>query len=139
MPGLTTTAIVLMWVMVALSTIGAILAIPMVATTSGLFGTRLAAVTVIAAGQGLIWAGFRAFFAVRIARRDRSARTAAIVVECAALACQLVIAVLMFDAAMSTVSRFPNFNFSFDCTGIVLPVLVICFLLSARSRWWCDR
>jgi hypothetical protein len=139
MPGLTTTAVVLMWVMVGLSTIGALLTIPSLAVVEEAFGTRLMVLTAIAAGQGLIWAGFRAYFAVKIARRSRSARTMAIVVEAVAMACQLALGLLIFDATMAQVSQFPDYNITFDCTGIVLPILVICFLSANRSRWWCDR
>ena len=139
MPGLTTTAIVLMWVMVTLSVFGALLTIPVLAVIDGPFGTRVTVLTAITAGQGLIWAGFRAYFAVKIARRSSSARTMAIVVEAVAMACQLVLTVLIFNATMSQVAKSSSYNISFDCTGLVLPVLVICFLSANRSRWWCDR
>lgn len=139
MPGLTTTAIVLMWVMVTLSAFGALLTMPVLAVIDGPFGTRVTVLTAITAGQGLIWAGFRAYFAVKIARRSSSARTMAIVVEAVAMACQVVLSVLILDATMTQVSRFPHTSVSFDCTGIVLPILVICFLSTNRSRWWCDR
>jgi hypothetical protein len=140
MPGLTTTAIVLMWAMVALSTIGAVLTIPLLAIGGGpLLGARLTALTAITAGQGLIWAGFRAYFAVKIARRSGSARTMAIVVEAVALACQLLLSVLIFNATMSQVSKYSSYNINFDITGLVLPILIVCFLSANRSRWWCDR
>jgi hypothetical protein len=54
MPGLTTTAIVLMWVMVTLSAFGALLTIPVLAVIEGPFGTRVTVPTAITAGQGLI-------------------------------------------------------------------------------------
>jgi hypothetical protein len=55
------------------------------------------------------------------------------------MACQVVLSVLIYNATMSQVSHFSSYNISFDCTGLVVPILVICFLSTNRSRWWCDR
>lgn len=145
MPGLTTTAVVLLWVMVAFSTLGALFTIPMVFAGSDfldLFGPDAALLLTISAAQGLVWAGLRAYLAVKIWRRSRAARSAAFIVESAGLACQLVFAVLLFNSftsAMETPREGMSYSFSFDCTGLVLPILVMCFLATARSRWWCDR
>lgn len=148
MPGLTTTAIVLMWVMAALSVVaglltGVALAALQPATSSPLVATLgdwavwLMGVTAL---QGLVWAALRAYFAVGIARRSARARRGAIWVESIGLVFQLAYLAASV-AALSTVRLEAgySYNFTFDCTGIALPVLVICFLSASRSLWWCDR
>jgi hypothetical protein len=146
MPGWTTTAVVLMWVMVAISSLSALFVIPVVVFLPDAFdlmfdmmGPDAALLVTVTAAQALAWAGIRAYLAVKIARRSASARTAALVVEPAGMVFQLVMAILLFNATMANVPDGMNYSFNFDCTGIVLPVLVICFLATARSRQWCDR
>ncbi|MFG3342491.1 hypothetical protein [Glycomyces sp. NPDC048151] len=143
MPGLTTTAVVLLWVTVAISTFGALMTIPVLLTepeTLGMLGPDATLLVSVGAVQGVVWAGLRAYLAVKIARRSRAARTAAFVVESAGMACQLVLALLIFDSITPLAPRDGmSVNYTFDCTGLVLPILVMCFLATARSSWWCDR
>ncbi|MFC3493269.1 hypothetical protein [Glycomyces rhizosphaerae] len=143
MPGLTTTAVVLLWVMVALNALGALLTIPMFAfgpgTFTSLFGPEAVQLAIVAAAQGLAWAIVRAVLAVKIARRSAWARKAAFVVEGTGMAFQLTFAVLIFNATMADLPENGSYSLNFDCTGIVLPVLVIYFLSSTRSLQWCDR
>lgn len=143
MPGLTTTAVVLLWVMVALNAFGALLTIPMFAfgpdTFASFFGPEAAQLAIVAAAQGLAWAIVRAVLAVKIARRSAWARKAAFVVEGIGMAFQLTFAVLIVNATMANLPENGSYSLNFDCTGIVLPVLVICFLSAERSRQWCDR
>lgn len=143
MPGLTTTAVVLLWVMVALNTLGALLTIPMFAlgpdTFASYFGPEAVQLAVVAAAQGLAWAIVRAVLAVKIARRSAWARKAAFVVETVGMAFQLTFAVLIVHVTMANLPEDMSYRINFDCTGIVLPVLVICFLSSTRSLQWCDR
>jgi hypothetical protein len=148
MPGLTTTAIVLMWVMVALSVITGLFALltlllpqsagmSMVFEPLGEWAVWLIAFTVL---QGLVWAGLRAYFALGIAKRSAKARRGAVWVEAIGLVFQLGYMGVAF-AALSSVRLESgySYNFTFDCTGLVLPILVICFLSASRSLWWCDR
>ncbi|MDN3241320.1 hypothetical protein [Glycomyces tritici] len=148
MPGLTITAIVLMWVMVALAVVGGFLAVvPLLllqdVSSSALLGPLGEwAVWLLAFGalQGLVWAGLRAYFAVGIARRSARARRGAIWAESIALVFQvayLAVSVAAFSSAPRESGY--SYNFTFDCTGLVLPILVICFLSASRSLWWCDR
>lgn len=142
MPGLTTTAVVLLWVMVALSTFSALLTIPVLLAEPAaleLFGPDTTPLMAVIAVQGLVWAGLRAYIAVNIARRSRAARSAAFVIESAGMACQLVLGLLLLNSVMSVPLEGQSFKFSFDCTGLVLPILVMCFLGATKSRWWCDR
>jgi hypothetical protein len=143
MPGLTTTAVVLLWVMVTLSTFGALVTIPMLAfrpdTFAALIGPAAVQWSIIAAAQGFAWAIVRAVLAVKITRRSAWARKAAFVVEAVGLAFQLTFAVLILNTTMADLPEGASYNLNFDCTGIALPVLVICFLSSSRSLQWCDR
>jgi hypothetical protein len=145
MPGLTTTAVILLWVMVGAGVLGALVTIPMVVFRPEVFGAAysgldswVAPLVVVTVAQGVAWALLRAFLAVAIVRRSARARTAAIVVESIGLAFHVVVAVVLFGALAADPPG-GTFNISFDCTGIVLPILVLCFLATARSRQWCDR
>jgi hypothetical protein len=77
---------------------------------------------------------------VGIARRSARARRGAIWVESIALAFQVAYLAVSF-AAFSSIQPVEgySYNYTFDCTGLVLPILVICFLSASRSLWWCDR
>lgn len=144
-PGLTTTAVVLLWVRVGLVTLG-MLALVLVAAfqsdfVSSLFtglGPMLPVLIGAMVTQGLAWSALRAYLAVRIARRSASARTAAIVVEAVGMAFDVAFAVVMFSAVTADPPD-GGFRFNFDCTGIIMSILVICFLSTTRSRQWCDR
>ncbi|MBO3735627.1 hypothetical protein [Glycomyces niveus] len=143
MPGLTTTAVVLLWVMVAISTFSALLTLPMVVSESPMLDMLppdAALLMSIGAVQGVAWAGLRACIAVKIVQRSSTARSAAFIAEGVGMACQLVLAVLLFNTVMPAAPpEGMSVRYNFDCTGLVLPILVICFLSTARSRWWCDR
>ncbi|MDA1367505.1 hypothetical protein [Glycomyces algeriensis] len=145
---MTTTAIVLMWVMVALSVVGGVLTLVTLlalqpVASSPLFeplGDWTVWLMAVTAVHGMVWAGFRAYFALQIAKRSARARRGAVWVESIGLAFQLAYLAASF-AALSNIRLTSgyHYNFTFDCTGLVLPILVICFLSASRSLWWCDR
>ena len=145
MPGLTTTSVVLLWVMAGFGGLNALVVIPMAVFLPDLFeaafpnlGPWMPALVAVTFSQALAWAMLRGFLAVKIARRSARARRAAIVVESIGMAFQVALAVVMFSALAADPPD-GGFRYSFDCTGIVLPILVLCFLTTARSRQWCDR
>jgi uncharacterized membrane protein len=142
MPGLTTAAVVLLWIRVGLGGLGMLAMLAFALFGPDLLDTLFTGVTsmlvYVMAGQGLVWAGLRAYLAVKIARRSASARTAAIVVESMGMAFDVTFAVLLFNAVASNTPD-GGFSVNFDCTGIIVGILVICFLTTERSRRWCDR
>ncbi len=73
----------------------------------------------------------RARFAVGIVGRSASARRDVLILEAVSIRFQVLAQVTLFAAREGV-----SFNFQFDCTGIVLSILVLCFLGSA---WWWDR
>ena len=142
MPGLTTAAVVLLWVRVGLGGLGmlTVLAFALFGPDAldALFTGVASLLIYVMAAQGLVWAGLRAYLAVKIARRSASARTAAIVVESMGMAFDVTFAFLLFNAVASNPPD-GSYSVNFDCTGIIVGILVICFLTTARSRQWCDR
>jgi len=146
MPGLTTTAFVLLWVMFVFGLLGTLNMASfavfrpelLIWTYPGLGSMRPFVVALIVV-QGIAWTIMRGFLAVKIARRSARARTAAFVIETIGIAFQVAFAIILFSAMNSGLSDPGSFRYTFDCTGIVLPILIICFLSSARSRQWCDR
>jgi hypothetical protein len=144
MPGLTTAAVVLLWVMFGFGLIGPLsmilLAVFQRDLLIGMFsalGSELPVLVAVMVVQGILWAIMRGFLAVRIARRSARARTAAFAVESVALAFQVAFAIVLVSA-VAAASPGGGFRVNFDL-GIALPILVICFLSTTRSRQWCDR
>lgn len=143
MPGLTTAAVVLLWIRVGLGGLGMLAMLGFAlfgpdALDAMFIGVGPVLIYVMAA-QGLVWAALRAYLAVKIARRSASARMAAIVVESMGMAFDVTFAILLFNAVVASRPAGSGFNINFDCTGIIVGILVICFLTTARSRQWCDR
>lgn len=146
MPGLTTTAVVLLWVMFAIGALGTLTTGLVIAVWPDLIkslysgmGPLLPVIMAAIVVQGLVWTIIRGFIAVGIARRSARARTAAFVVETIGIAFQVAFAIVLFSAVTTELPDTGGFRYSFDGTGIVLPILVICFLANDRARQWCDR
>jgi hypothetical protein len=146
MPGLTTTAVVLLWVMFGFGALGTLSMVlfmafwpDLLATVYSGLGPMLPVIVAVFVAQGLAWTIMRGFLAVGIARRSARARTAAFVVETVGMAFQVAFAIVLFSAVTADLPETGSFRYSFDCTGIVVPILVICFLANDRARQWCDR
>jgi hypothetical protein len=146
MPGLTTTAVVLLWVMFGFGLLGTMFTGLFLALWPDLFkaaysglGPMLPVIMAVILAQGLAWTIMRGFLAVKITRRSARARTAALVVETIGMAFQVAFAIVLLSAVTADLPDTGSFRYSFDCTGIVVPILVICFLSNARARQWCDR
>ncbi|GAA2269543.1 hypothetical protein GCM10009853_023920 [Glycomyces scopariae] len=144
-PGLTTAAVVLMWILVGLGLLNGVLwAVSLTANADlfvrfypGLEGwTPL--VLLLSSVQALGLAALRSLFAVRIMRRSASARRGALAVEGVSIGLQVVAQMVLFSA-MAPLQEGGTFTYQFDCTGIILSILVLCFLGAARSARWCDR
>ncbi|MFB9658554.1 hypothetical protein ACFQS3_20155 [Glycomyces mayteni] len=144
-PGLTTTAVVLMWVQVGLGLLGGIgTAVTLTAGRDVFedFYPGLAAwvplVLLVSAVQALGFAALRGLFAVGIMDRRASARRGAFAVEGVSIAFQIAWQAV-FLAALRPAGGGVGVNIQFDCTGIVLSVLILCFLGATKSARWCDR
>jgi len=142
-PGLTTAAVVLMWILFGLGLCGGIGTAVTLTAARDLFETTYPAfagwtplVLLVWSVQALAFAGLRGLFAVRIMRRSASARRGALAVEGVSITFQVVSQAVLFSA-MFPVQEGAGFGFRFDCTGIVLSILVLCFLGGARSAQWC--
>jgi hypothetical protein len=142
MPGLTTAAVVLLWVRVGLGGLGMLVMLAFALFGPDLLDTLFTGVwpqlIYVMAAQGLVWAGLRAYLAVKIARRSASARVAAIVVESMGMAFDVAFAFILLNAVTANPPG-GSFSINFDCTGIIAAILIICFLTTTRSRQWCDR
>lgn len=144
-PGLTTAAVVLMWILFGLGILSGISTAltltvgrdQFVEVVPGL-ADWIPLVLVVWSVQTVVFSVLRARFALKIMGRSRSARQGALILETISIGFQ-VLAQMLLLAAMLPVREGVSFNFQFDCTGIVLSILVLCFLGSARSAWWCDR
>jgi hypothetical protein len=144
-PGLTTAAVVLMWVLFGLGLLGGLVSTLVLVFDREMFSEvfpgladRIPLVLLVTLVQTALFAALRGLFAVRIARRSASARTGALVVEGVSIGYQLIAQVVLFSA-MLPVDPGRSVSVRFDCTGVVLSILVLCFLGSARSARWCDR
>jgi hypothetical protein len=146
MPGLTTTAVVMLWVMFGLGLLGALsngffvlLRPELLRATYPAMGSMVSLIMGLMAVQALIWAVARGFLAYKITKRSARARTATFAVEAVGMAFQVAFTFILFRAFTADLPETGSFRFSFDCTGIVVPILVICFMANERSRQWCDR
>jgi hypothetical protein len=144
-PGLTTAAVVLMWVLFGLGLLSGLMTALALTVGRDVFAVAVPAladwiplVLVVWTVQTVAFAVLRARFALRIMRRSASARRGAFIVEGFGIGFQVIAQAALF-AAVFPVPEGTSFSFQFDCTGIVLSILVLCFLGSARSAWWCDR
>lgn len=146
-PGLTTAAVVLIWVQVGLGLIAGVATAYSLTANRDVFAAFVPGladwvplVLLLFSAQALLFAALRSLFAVRIMRRSRSARHGAIVVEAVAIAFQVTWQMVLYSASMPAhVESGRSFTFQFDCTGIILSILILCFLGPARSARWCDR
>lgn len=144
-PGVTTAAVVLIWILFGLGILGGLmLGVSMtvgrdqfVQLVPGL-ADWIPVVLVVWAVQTIVFAVLRARLASGIMRRSASARRGALIVESISIGFQVAAQAVLF-AAMLPVREGTNFTFQFDCTGLILSILVLCFLGTARSAWWCDR
>lgn len=143
-PGLAMTSVVFLWVMAGFGALGAVVFGVFVALRPALvasifpdLGSWMPLVMIAYAVQTLAWAVLRAFIAVGIKRRSARARNGAIVVESVGIAFQVAFSVILAAAVINASPD--NYRLNFDCTGIVLPILVLIFLSTAKSRMWCDR
>ncbi|GAA2263834.1 hypothetical protein GCM10009853_016400 [Glycomyces scopariae] len=156
MPGLTSTAVVLLWVLLGVGACGSVY-LPV----SGYFTTAwaddglepgLGAVIAVSSAVLLVLTVARGLFAVRIRRRSARARTGAIAAESVGLAVALaswfvagalapVTSTTDTGAGLETTTSYgPNVvAIAYTCPGIILSILVIVFLSTAPSRSWCDR
>ncbi|MEU6857646.1 hypothetical protein AB0B28_02030 [Glycomyces sp. NPDC046736] len=144
-PGLTLTAFIMMWVLFAGSVWTVINAVTLLVTDPSAYSEAYPVMaewapllqTAIGA-QALAWAIMRGILAMRIYRRSATARTYAIALEAVGLVFQCALgAVLVSAIDFARPTGFIYINF--DCVAIVLPILVMCFLSSHKSKWWCDR
>lgn len=144
-PGLTTAAVVLMWVLFGLGLAGGLGSAFVLVFRQDLFAEFfpgladwIPLVLLVTLVQTVLFAALRGLFAVRIMRRSASARTGALVLESVSIGFQVIAQVLLFSA-MLPVESGRSVTFQFDCTGIILSILILCFLGPARSARWCDR
>ncbi|GAA1660950.1 hypothetical protein GCM10009830_02560 [Glycomyces endophyticus] len=146
-PGLTTAAVVLMWIQVGLGLLGGITTAYSLTAGRDVFAELVPGladwvplVLLLFSMQALLFAALRSLYAVRIIGRSASARRGALVVESAAIGVQVVWQAVLYGASMPYhLEQGTSFNFQFDCTGIVLSVLILCFLGPSASARWCDR
>lgn len=146
-PGLTTAAVVLMWVQVGLGLLGGITTAYSLTAGRDVFvevvpglADWVPLVLLLFSLQALLFAALRSLFAVRIMRRSASARRGALALEGASIGVQLAWQMVLYSASMPYhLEQGTSFTFNFDCTGIILSILVLCFLGPARSARWCDR
>ncbi|MCD0443043.1 hypothetical protein LO763_05305 [Glycomyces sp. A-F 0318] len=157
MPGATTTAVVLLWIMLALGVCGGAL-FPVFGyladawTDDGLepgLGAVIAAVSVIL----VAWSAARGVLAVGIRRRRAKARVGAIAVEAVGLA---ITAAVWFvnsaligpvttttdtGAGLETTSAYaPDVTtVASSCPGVLLSIAIIVLLALPDSKRWCDR
>jgi hypothetical protein len=144
-PGLTTAAVVLMWILFGLGLFSGLGSAFVLVFRRELFAEAVPGladwiplVLLVTLVQTALFAALRGLFAVRIMRRSASARTGALALEGVSIGYQVIAQVLLFSA-MVPVEPGRSVSFQFDCTGIILSILILCFLGSARSARWCDR
>ncbi|MEU5870660.1 hypothetical protein AB0A73_03765 [Glycomyces sp. NPDC047369] len=144
-PGLTTAAVVLMWVQVGLGLLAGITWAITLTVNVDLFARMFPGladwtplVLLLTSVNALVFAALRTLFAVRIGRRSASGRSGALVVEGVSIGVQVVSQAVM-AAAIMPIERGTSVNVQFDCTGIILSILILCFLGAAKSARWCDR
>lgn len=144
-PGLTTAAVVLVWILFGMGILNGLMTVLALTIGRDLYtelfpglADWIPLVLLVWSAQTAVFAVLRARFASRIMRRSASARQGALITEGFSIGVQLLVQTLLL-AAMLPVQGDMRFSLQFDCTGIVLSILVMCFLGAARSAWWCDR
>lgn len=144
MPGVTLTAVILLWVGFATGICNAAVALGSFGIIRFALGMELAelgVVDLVAAGAGVVlnlaFLVLRPVFAVLIGRRSASARKGAVIAEYVYFG---VSAVLLFWSMQSQFDASgESMHVSLDCTGVIAPILIIAFLEASRSKWWCSR
>ncbi|WP_157930822.1 hypothetical protein [Glycomyces xiaoerkulensis] len=158
MPGMTTAAVVFLWIQFGFGACGTLalggsVLMMQVGNLAGPGGISILFFLYVL--QGIVWTVLRGVFAVKIKRRSGRARTAAVVLEAVGLA--LMVASWVLSAAMpgAMMGAMP-YGSDMEVTtsaeasgmiggvvggliGVAMSILTMAFLSTPDSRRWCNR
>lgn len=156
MPGTTTAAVVLLWVMLGIGACSSIALTAYIAwgetMVNGSLPTRYFTGTLVIAAVQILMCGLRGVFAIQIKRRSDQARIGAIVLEVVGLVFSVVSSIVMSaivapttqtttaDAgAQTTWTGLDPTSVLWDISCNLPSILVVVFLCLPEARRWCDR